>query len=221
MKNLIKNIISKIIIIKYNLTKTNKIKYSSFLWKSKLHMHVIIHDNCKIINSQIGNYSYIGNNSYVTNCEIGKYTSIASGFTCAFGRHPISEIVSTHPFFYSKKWNKNLKNDLFEEYRYIDKENKVLAKIGNDVWIGTNVIILDGITIGDGAIIGAGTIVTKNVPPYSICVGVPAKVISYRFEKNVINKLEKIKWWDRNEEWIEKNIDKFLSVEKMVGSLDE
>ena len=68
--------------------------------------------------------------------------------------------------------------------------------VGNDVWIGCNVTIMDGIHIGDGAIIGAGSIVTKDVPPYAVAVGSPAKVIKCRFDEDTIEELEKLKWWE-------------------------
>ena len=68
--------------------------------------------------------------------------------------------------------------------------------IGNDVWIGDHVIIMHGITIGDGAVIGSGAVVTHDVPPYAIVVGVPGKIIKYRFDKKIISELEKLKWWN-------------------------
>ena len=69
-------------------------------------------------------------------------------------------------------------------------------RIGNDVWIGEDAKILSGVTIGDGAVIGANSLVTKNVPPYAVVGGVPAKIIKYRFPENVISRLLQIKWWD-------------------------
>lgn len=88
--------------------------------------------------------------------------------------------------------------------------------IGNDVWIGANAIILQGVTIGDGAIIAAGAVVTKDVPPYAIVGGVPAKVIKYRFSDEVILKLLQIKWWDKPEEWIIQKLEKFTDVSGFV-----
>lgn len=81
------------------------------------------------------------------------------------------------------------------EYTFDLKEHNEV-KIGNDVWIGTRAMILDGITIGDGAVIGAGAVVTKNVPPYAIVGGVPAKIIKYRFSQDKINELLASQWWN-------------------------
>ena len=81
------------------------------------------------------------------------------------------------------------------------------TKIGNDVWIGAGANILGGVTIGDGDVIGAGSVVVDDVEPYSIVVGVPAKVIKYRFEAEIISLLQALNWWDWNEEEIVKNIN--------------
>jgi virginiamycin A acetyltransferase len=92
-------------------------------------------------------------------------------------------------------------------------EERKKIKIGNDVFIGANVTILDGIEIGDGAVIGAGSVVSKNIPPYSIAVGSPIRIIKKRFEDKIINELLNIKWWN----WDDINIQK---VEKYLFDLD-
>lgn len=92
----------------------------------------------------------------------------------------------------NNKQNKNVIE--FEKRQKID--DKYYCVIGNDVYIGTNVVILSGVTIGDGAVIGAGAIVTKDVPPFAIVVGCPAKILKYRFNDNIINELLNLKWWN-------------------------
>ena len=121
-----------------------------------------------------------------SNLEIGSYTSIGSGVKVLLGGEHRIEWVSTYPF-----------NILNEQYKEITghPKSKGKVKIGSDVWIGTDVLILSGVTIGDGAVIGARSVVTKDIPAYAISVGIPAKVIKYRFEADVINKLLEIKWW--------------------------
>ena len=136
----------------------------------------------------------------IYNATIGKFSSIASFVKIGLGIHPTKDFVSTHYAFYS---NKKKLTKTFSDKNYIE-ENKNVS-IGNDVWIGANAIILDGITISDGAIIGAGAVVTKDVPPYAIVGGVPAKIIRYRFDEDTIKKLLEISWWDFPITWLEKN----------------
>ena len=89
--------------------------------------------------------------------------------------------------------------------------------IGNDVWIGANAIVLDGVTIGDGAIISAGAIVNKNVPPFSIYGGVPARLIRFRFEENEIEFLKKFKWWDKDLNWIKTHTPYFKDIKELIS----
>jgi len=156
-----------------------------------------------LINVKVGAYSYVGKNSYITNTEIGKFCSIGPNLCSGPGIHPLHGI-STSPVFYSKFSHVKLS---------LSKENKVIESkrviIGNDVFIGTNVTILDGVSIGNGAVIGAGAVVTKNVPPYAIVGGVPAVIKKYRFSKDIIDKLENIKWWDFDDEKL-KLVEKYF-----------
>lgn len=191
---------------------------TNFTINSKFDGVNVIGANSNIFNSHIGYATYMGSNSYFVNTVIGKYCSIANNVKTVVAKHPTDTFVSTHPAFFStlKQAGFTYTNkQLFDEIKYIDKENKVSVIIGNDVWIGENVIILGGVTIGDGAVIGAGAVVTHDIEPYSINVGVPSKKIRYRFEKNEIEFLKNLKWWDKPEEWIKNNIDKFENINKM------
>ncbi|MBR1892541.1 MAG: CatB-related O-acetyltransferase [Lachnospiraceae bacterium] len=102
---------------------------------------------------------------------------------------------------------------------HIFDEKKGEIRIGNDVWIGNHVRIMDGVTIGNGAVVGTGAVVTKDLPPYSISVGVPAKVIKYRFDENTIEQLEKTKWWDKGEDWIKSHGADFADVKDLLEAL--
>ena len=208
-------IINKIKILYNNLFTSNKISISANIHKTQLKGKNQIHRKTIVKNSVIGKQSYIGENSYFANAEIGNYCSIASNVKCIFGRHPISEYISTHPFFYSQHFNKKINGVKFEEYKFVNAEKRIMLKIGHDVWIGSNVLMMDGITVGNGAIIGAGAVVTKDVPDYAIVGGVPAKTIKYRFDKETIGYLNNLKWWDKDEEWLQKNFEKFDNIEKI------
>lgn len=133
--------------------------------------------------ANIGNYNYFGNNSIITNAIIGNYCSIAPDAKIGLANHSID---------YFTTYNK-ISRDL-NEHSMFDKP----AIIENDVWIGANVVIMQGVTIGNGAVIGANAVVTKDIPPYGIAVGSPAKVIRYRFDKESIEKISTTKWWNSN-----------------------
>ena len=135
--------------------------------------------------------------------KIGKFCSIACGTKFLFNsaNHALDSL-STYPFpLFFEEWNLE-KEKVTEAW-----DNRGDIVIGNDVWIGYEAVILSGVTIGDGAIIGTRAVVTKDVPPYTIVGGVPAKPIRKRFDEKMIKELLKIKWWDWTKEKIARNIE--------------
>ena len=167
-------------------------------------------------NVSIGNYSYLGQNSNVYGTAIGKFCSIGPNFICGFGLHPTNGI-STAPMFYSAT-NKSNGITLCEETKFKEHAD---VQIGNDVFIGANVFVKDGVRIGDGAIIGAGAVVVKDIPDYAVAVGVPAKVIRYRFSDSQISKLRKIQWWNLPDERLKDVEHYFFDVEKFIEEFEK
>lgn len=177
--------------------------------------------NSIIQNTNIGKYSYIGSNCIFSNSIIGRYCSISSNVQIVTGKHPSSTFVSTHPAFYSVNNNIGktfVNHTLFNEFDFTENGRNV--EIGNDVWIGRNVLIMGGVKIGDGSIIAAGSIVTKDVKPYTIVGGVPAKIIRLRFDNTDIDKLLRIKWWEWSEDKIQDNISLFNNVQHFLDNIE-
>lgn len=175
---------------------------------------------CSRFCGEMGYGSYIDQNSNI-NAKIGRFCSIAGGVVTVSGTHPTEKFVSTSPCFYSLE-NQNgmtfVEKQKFDENKLANDKYSVV--IGNDVWIGYGAKILSGVTIGDGAIIAAGAVVTKDVSPYSIVGGVPAKEIRKRFSEEEIEFLCSFKWWDRPLEWIKENADRFDDIKKFMESVE-
>ena len=151
----------------------------------------------------MGNYSYVGRGTIIHNTKIGKFCSISDFCVIGLPSHGMNTI-STSPLFSS------IRNGTKSSWVQKDMPHTAVdVKIGNDVWVGYRVIIPSNVTIGDGAVIAAGAVVTKDVPPYAVVGGVPAKVLRYRFSQEIIDELLRIKFWDLNDEEIKKNIELF------------
>lgn len=152
--------------------------------------------------------------------SIGAFCNIsADNVIIAGGNHPLST-VSTHAFFFHDKYHFVKDNHSIDDYA---NNEKII--IGNDVWIGANVSILPGVKIGDGAVLAAGAVVNKDVPPYAIVGGIPAKVIKYRFNEATITSLLKLAWWDWSDEKIKENTPYMwnpkLLIDKNKSNLDD
>lgn len=161
----------------------------------------------KLFCSEIGSYSYLSPNSSLICTKVGKFCSIASNCQIGLPSHSL-KYISTSPIFTEK--NNALKQRWITQ-NHFSPFNK--TTIGNDVWIGASSIIIGGIIIGDGAVIAAGSVVTKDVPPYAIVGGTPAKIIKYRFSQEVITKLLQISWWDFSQTKLKKILPLFQTDE--------
>ena len=140
--------------------------------------------------SSIGSYTFIGSRTSITVATIGRYCSIAENVTIGPGEH-LRLGISTSAYF------------MEDPYKELTEKN---CSIGHDVWIGVDSIIRRGVTVGNGAIIGANSFVNKDVPPFAIVAGSPARVIRYRFEADVRRRIESSAWWDLEQQVAKKTV---------------
>jgi acetyltransferase-like isoleucine patch superfamily enzyme len=187
MKNLIRLLYHKIKQPTCFISSTARISLDSNLDKN-----VSILEHSRIGSCKIGKGTYVGSKSTIERTEIGVFTSIGPQVLCGLGTHPL-DFISTYPGFYSK--NASGSKWLGTSHKTTELKS---VKIGSDVWIGARAIIIGGVNIGHGSVIGSGAVVTKDVPPFAIVGGVPAKLIRYRFDSELISLILKSKWWDNS-----------------------
>lgn len=208
-------------IIKYIYFKIKWRRKLKFPWSAKITLNSkfegmnVIYSGSEF-SGEMGLGSYISHQSVIQG-KIGRFSSIGPNCFTAIGVHPYTyPYISTSPYFVSSfKQNGHSLYDksVFDEFKYADTEGHFIV-IGNDVWIGASVTLVNGVTIGDGAVVLAGSVVTKDVPPYAIVGGVPAKVLKYRFNEEDIKLLLKTKWWNNDLEWLKENKHLFLSFDQ-------
>jgi acetyltransferase-like isoleucine patch superfamily enzyme len=157
-----------------------------------------------ILRSRIGSFTYTGIGTSIRSAQVGKFCSLAWDISIGGGNHDFDK-VTTSPLWRFHK----LSGELGKVKGELEKRYDIFGEttIGNDVWIASNVIVLRHVHIGDGAIIGAGAIVTKDVPPYTVVAGVPAKQMKKRFPDHIIEAMLEIKWWDWPVDVIKANIE--------------
>jgi acetyltransferase-like isoleucine patch superfamily enzyme len=182
-----------------------KIHPSAYIKSSKLFGAIIIAEGVKLYKTEISGKVEIGRYtslwgpgihllSGINPIKIGNFCSIARNLTIQEYFHDYSKLTTY--YIGRNVFGNNIKNEIVSKGSVI---------IGHDVWIGVNVTVLSGLTIGNGVVIGAGSVITKDVPPFAIVGGSPARIIKYRFSKERIEELEQLKWWDWNLERIKEN----------------
>lgn len=160
----------------------------------------------------VGDFSYCAGFNQIYYATIGKFCSIASYVRINPGNHPTYTRIAQHHFTY--------RSEMFgfgaDDAGFFDWRKDDFVTVGNDVWIGHNASIMPGVEIGNGAVIGTGAVVTKYVEPYSIVAGVPSRKIKMRFNDDLIDRIEKSKWWDWDYETIKKRLPDFRNMEEFI-----
>lgn len=177
------------------------------IWDTKStfsdYSHIL--SGAKLSNTQIGKYSRVGVNCKLTNVTMGNFSVVAGDSLLGIGQHP-TNYLTYHSIFY-KKGNWGWHDDWIKYPEGFQELAPIT--IGNNVWVGRNVIVMGGVTIGDNSIVATGAVVTKDVPPFTIVGGVPAKVIKTLFTEEIRERLQHIQWWNLPDEEITKAIDLF------------
>ncbi len=155
----------------------------------------------------IGDYSYLGPDCSVADAEIGKFCAIAASVRIGPPNHPMDR-PTLHRFTYCPEY---YAPGVERDHRFFAQRRADKVIIGHDVWIGHGVTVLPKVKVGDGAILAAGAVVTKDVPPYTIVGGVPAKPIRERFSRDIAARLQRIAWWDWPFELIMQRLADFQS----------
>lgn len=196
----------------YFFTKRATLGYFAKVSNSYVGERSAIHARSEVVDSTIGAYTYLSQSCIVINSDIRPYSCLGRECKLGLGSHPLEENVSISPLFY------DLVNPLgitfVKEKLWRQDTGKVL--VAGNVWIGSGVTVLDGVSLGEGCVVGAGAVVTKNVPPYAIVAGVPARLIRLRFSQEKIEKIIALRWTNWEMKKIERNIE-FLTS----GDLDK
>ena len=189
-----------------------------------------IHESCRIIDSQVGSwtelmrgttlvestfgdYSYTAGDVSIIYADVGKFCSIASHVRINPGNHPMWRVTQHHATYRRRQYGFGEADDAeFFQWR---RDHR--CQIGHDVWIGHGAIVMPGVKVSNGAVIGSGAVVTKDVLPYQVVAGVPARPIRYRFGPHIIRQLQQIAWWDWDRETLESRFEELLDLDSFLA----
>lgn len=181
---------------------------------SRLARFNVLFEGARLLDSTVGDHTYLQMGATALSCDIGKYCSIAMHAYMGLPQHQITD-VSSHPVFYLRN------TPLVRKFCKSDRDSPCeRTSIGHDAWIGHGAMLMAGVRVGIGAVVGAGSVVTRDVPDYAIVVGVPARVIRYRFEEPLRGRLLASKWWEMPDEWLEAHVDLFSRPTELLAAIE-
>lgn len=188
------------------------IHQSCRIYESKVGSWTDLGENCILVETSFGDYSYAAGDMSIIYSDIGKFCSIASHVRINPVNHPMGRVTQHHCTYRRVQFGFGTVDDeAFFDWRRSHK-----CVVGHDVWIGHGAVIMPGVNIGTGAVIGAGAIVTKDVEPYTIVVGVPAKPLRKRFSDETIKKLLDSAWWDWDRKTLEERFNDFADIDGFI-----
>jgi acetyltransferase-like isoleucine patch superfamily enzyme len=196
--------------------KSVRIEYMAELSKVSFEGTNKVYKFARLRDVSLGFFSYVSRGTQVYNAEVGKYTCIGPETIIGPGEHPVRGYISSHPAFYSTLAQAGT---TFSDQDYVEEIPRTL--IGHNVWIGARVIIRAGVTIGDGAVIAAGSIVVKDVAPYTVVGGAPARVIRDRFDEPVKMLVQASEWWNWPTEKLSKHAAAFRDERKFMDLMNK
>lgn len=189
---------------------------SSAVKNCTLGAYTEVGDHCVLEESALGDYSYCFGYNDIIYSEIGKFASLATGVRLNPVQHPAHTRAAAHHFTYRcAHYGFGADDDSIIDWRRSSR-----VTVGNDVWMGHNAVIMGGVRIGNGAVIAAGAVVTRDVQPYEIVGGVPARHIGWRYAPEIIAALERIRWWDWSREELARRVRDFDDVETFCETYD-
>ena len=171
----------------------------------------------RVAESHFGDYAYVANDSDIASTTLGRFCSIAAQVRLNPGNHPLDRVALSHFTYRSSAYGMGEDDAAFFDWR---RSHRVV--LGHDVWIGHGAVVLPGVTIGNGAAIGAGAVVTREVPPFAVVVGVPARLVRFRFAPEIVEALQRIAWWEWPHERLGAALADFraLSAEEFCRAYD-
>ncbi|MDX1992840.1 MAG: acetyltransferase [bacterium] len=186
---------------------------TSRVYDSHVGVYTEIGPNCTLVESTFGDYSYTAGDADIIYTDIGKFCSIASHTRINPGNHPMERVTQHHMTYRRKQYGfAETDDDTIFDWRRSHR-----CVIGHDIWLGHGVTVMPGVEIGIGAVVGSGAVVTKNVQPYEIVVGIPARPIRKRFSDDIIEKLLAIAWWDWDRARLEAHFHELNDVEAFIA----